>query len=171
MQYRELGRTGWNVSTISFGAWAIGASWGSVNDAESLAALPDGPAKADGMAVGRAAAAAIIADRTDDGSSPPQFYTPAGDAPYAWQPTPSCANAPANNRGSFLHWQFVKPFGIRSSAQFRAPRPPALVSARYTRDFEEVKALGDAASTIRPPDRADVARVRPTAAHPTASRG
>jgi aryl-alcohol dehydrogenase-like predicted oxidoreductase len=39
MQYRELGRTGWNVSTISFGAWAIGASWGAVDDAESLAAL------------------------------------------------------------------------------------------------------------------------------------
>jgi aryl-alcohol dehydrogenase-like predicted oxidoreductase len=39
MQYRELGRTGWNVSTVSFGAWAIGAAWGSVDDKESLAAL------------------------------------------------------------------------------------------------------------------------------------
>ena len=39
MQYRELGRTGWKVSTISFGAWAIGAEWGSVSDRESLAAL------------------------------------------------------------------------------------------------------------------------------------
>jgi len=39
MQYRTLGRTGWKVSTISFGAWAIGGSWGSVEDAESLAAL------------------------------------------------------------------------------------------------------------------------------------
>jgi aryl-alcohol dehydrogenase-like predicted oxidoreductase len=39
MQYRELGRTGWKVSTVSFGAWAIGGSWGSVNDEESLAAL------------------------------------------------------------------------------------------------------------------------------------
>jgi aryl-alcohol dehydrogenase-like predicted oxidoreductase len=39
MQYRELGRTGWNVSTISFGAWAIGGTWGNVSDAESLAAL------------------------------------------------------------------------------------------------------------------------------------
>jgi aryl-alcohol dehydrogenase-like predicted oxidoreductase len=39
MQYRELGRTGWNVSTISFGAWAIGGSWGAVDDRESLAAL------------------------------------------------------------------------------------------------------------------------------------
>ncbi len=39
MQYRELGRTGWKVSTISFGAWAIGGSWGSVDDGDSLAAL------------------------------------------------------------------------------------------------------------------------------------
>ena len=39
MQYRELGRTGWKVSTISFGAWAIGGTWGAVEDAESLAAL------------------------------------------------------------------------------------------------------------------------------------
>jgi aryl-alcohol dehydrogenase-like predicted oxidoreductase len=39
MQYRELGRTGWKVSTISFGAWAIGGSWGSVDDRQSLAAL------------------------------------------------------------------------------------------------------------------------------------
>ncbi len=39
MNYRELGRTGWKVSEISFGAWAIGGSWGSVDDGESLAAL------------------------------------------------------------------------------------------------------------------------------------
>ena len=39
MQYRELGRTGWKVSAISFGAWAIGGTWGNVNDDESLAAL------------------------------------------------------------------------------------------------------------------------------------
>lgn len=39
MEYRELGRTGWKVSTISFGAWAIGGSWGSVDDQDSLAAL------------------------------------------------------------------------------------------------------------------------------------
>src|SRR5438034_2843236 len=39
MKYRELGRTGWKVSEISFGAWAIGGSWGNVEDGESLAAL------------------------------------------------------------------------------------------------------------------------------------
>jgi aryl-alcohol dehydrogenase-like predicted oxidoreductase len=39
MQYRELGRTGWEISEISFGAWAIGGSWGPVDDSESLGAL------------------------------------------------------------------------------------------------------------------------------------
>lgn len=39
MDYSELGRTGWRVSRISFGAWAIGGTWGAVNDGESMAAL------------------------------------------------------------------------------------------------------------------------------------
>ena len=39
MQYHELGRTGWRVSASSFGAWAIGGSWGEVDDQESMAAL------------------------------------------------------------------------------------------------------------------------------------
>lgn len=39
MQYRELGRTGWKVSALSFGAWAIGGTWGPVEEEESLAAL------------------------------------------------------------------------------------------------------------------------------------
>jgi len=39
MQYKPLGRTGWNVSSISFGAWAIGGTWGDVDDAESMGAL------------------------------------------------------------------------------------------------------------------------------------
>jgi aryl-alcohol dehydrogenase-like predicted oxidoreductase len=39
MNYREFGRTGWRVSDISFGAWAIGSAWGSVNDDDSMAAM------------------------------------------------------------------------------------------------------------------------------------
>ena len=39
MQYRELGRTGWKVSAVSFGAWGISGEWGPVDDAESLATL------------------------------------------------------------------------------------------------------------------------------------
>jgi aryl-alcohol dehydrogenase-like predicted oxidoreductase len=43
MQYRELGRTGWKVSTISFGAWAIGGGWGTVDDKISSAAIARRP--------------------------------------------------------------------------------------------------------------------------------
>ena len=39
MEYRELGRTGWKVSTIGLGTWAMGSLWGSVDQSESLAAL------------------------------------------------------------------------------------------------------------------------------------
>ncbi|MHB8192937.1 MAG: aldo/keto reductase [Bellilinea sp.] len=39
MEYRELGRTGWKVSALSFGAWAIGGAWGATVESESLAAL------------------------------------------------------------------------------------------------------------------------------------
>lgn len=39
MEYRELGRTGWQVSAVSFGGWAIGGTWGPVQDSDSLAAL------------------------------------------------------------------------------------------------------------------------------------
>jgi len=39
MNYRELGRTGWQVSEVSFGAWAIGGDWGEVDDKASIAAL------------------------------------------------------------------------------------------------------------------------------------
>ena len=39
MEYRTLGRTDWHVSTVSFGAWAIGGTWGAVDEDESMAAL------------------------------------------------------------------------------------------------------------------------------------
>src|ERR1035437_4810529 len=39
MPYRRLGKTGREVSAIGFGAWAIGADWGNVDDAQSLRAL------------------------------------------------------------------------------------------------------------------------------------
>ncbi|MFN2225702.1 MAG: aldo/keto reductase, partial [Anaerolineae bacterium] len=39
MEYRTLGRTGWQVSEVGFGAWGIGGDWGPVQDEESLAAL------------------------------------------------------------------------------------------------------------------------------------
>lgn len=122
----------------------------------SLAAIPDGQAKDDGKAAGALAAATVIADRTGDGSAPPQFWTPTNSNPYEWQPTTPGCNA-SGGRGVFFHWQFVKPFGVESSAQFRAAPPPALDSKRYTDSFNEVVAVGGVGSPNRPQDRADVA--------------
>ena len=120
----------------------------------SLAAVPDGPSKQDGMAVGAEAAAAMIAARDADGSQTPQFYPPGPAAPGVWQATPSCTAA----GGVLLHVPDVTPFGLRSGDQFRSGPPPALTSLRYARDYFEVKTLGRVGSPFRPPDRADVAR-------------
>jgi hypothetical protein len=123
--------------------------------ASSLAAIPDGQSKADGVAVGEAAAAQLIAARARDGSSPAQFHQPPSSAPGEWQPTPSCPAA----GGILLHWQNVVPFGVTSSAQFRAAPPPPLSSAQYARDYNEVVEVGAGASQARPTDRSDVARL------------
>jgi hypothetical protein len=122
---------------------------------DSLAWLPGGQAKSDGIAVGEAAAAAMIAERTGDGSAPAQFYVPQNSDPYEWQPTPSCPPA----GGAFFHWGNVRPFGVLNSSQFRADPPPALTSGKYARDFNEVLALGDINSPNRSQHDAYVARI------------
>ena len=123
--------------------------------ADSLATIPDDEARNDGISVGEAAAAAMIANRTNDGSAPPQFNTPPNSDPYEWQTTAGCPPA----GGVFKHWPNVKPFGIESSSQFRADPPPKLTSRAYARDYNEVQAVGEINSTQRPQDRADVARL------------
>jgi len=123
-------------------------------EASSLAAIPDGQAKDDGVAVGEAAAAELIADRASDGSAPPQFYTPPSANPGEWQTTPGCPAA----GGILLQWRNVTPFAIQSSDQFRSGPPPALTSSKYRKDYNEVKEVGELNSSARPQDRTDVAR-------------
>jgi hypothetical protein len=120
----------------------------------SLSSIQDGPAKDDGIAVGEAAAAAMIAFRTDDGSAAPLFYLPESSAAGAWQLTPACTP----RGGVFLHLPDMRPFGIRNGSQFRAAPPPSLTSPKYTAAYKEVKRVGGEHSTARPQDRADVAR-------------
>ena len=120
--------------------------------ADSLATIPDGRAKSDGIAVGAAVAAAMVALRASDGAAPPMPYAPM-TGPGLWQPTP-----PAFGPGILLHWGRLQTFGILNGAQFRSLPPPALTSNRYRKDYDEVKAVGDAASRDRPQDRSDVAR-------------
>ena len=123
---------------------ALLATLGNARDA-SLAAAPDGAAKTEGIEAGHAAADAMLADRADDGRFGPSPWT-ALVGPGYWipeltlpllDPTPWVAN--------------VKPFLVKSSSQFRTAGPFALTSEQYATDFNEVKRLGSATSTLRTP--------------------
>jgi hypothetical protein len=119
----------------------------------SMQSIPDGQAKTDGIATGDAAAATMIALRANDGSSPPQFYTPGPPVPGAWQATPSCSPA----GGVAFQWQYLIPFGISSASDFLLDPPPALTSNGYAKAYNEVMTVGSLNSTERPPDRSNVA--------------
>lgn len=111
---------------------------------ESLADIPDGRAKDNGVAYGNRVADHLIAQRAGDGRNAPitLAVTP---APGVWRPTP-----PAN-ADMLVPWAaFVTPLMVESTAQFgHAGLPPALTSAQYTADFDEVKSLGSATGSSR----------------------
>lgn len=120
--------------------------------AASLAAIPNGTAKTDGIAIGQLAAAAIIALRSSDGSNDIVPYTP-GTGPGVWQPTP-----PAFLSALLPGWGSVTTFTLRSGSQFR-PDPPDLfdlTGEQYTRDFNEVKSIGDVNSTTRTAEQSQI---------------
>ena len=126
--------------------------------ANSLASIPDGQAKNDGIATGDAAALAMIALRANDGSSPAQFKIPGPAVPGDYQATPSCPIVNGIKVGTFFHWQYVTPFGIPSAGEFLLDPPPALDSNQYAKTYNEVKTVGSfsANSMERPQDRANV---------------
>jgi len=136
--------------------------------ANSLAAIRNGPAKDAGIATGETAADAMLALRANDGWNVVVPYVPLTGPGY-WQPTPQ-AFRPA----AFVGWGDVTPFAITDIARFRLNPPPLLHTAKYAKDYEEVKALGGIISTSRPADRADVARfyaaVLPMPLWPAAAR-
>jgi hypothetical protein len=149
-------------------AAAIEAAYGVLNayfpsaalDAEranSLAQIPDGQAKIDGIATGDAAATAMVALRANDGSSPPQFKIPGPPVPGEWQATPSCPIVNGIAVGILFQWQYVTPFGIARASDFLLDPPPALTSNKYAKTYNEVMTVGSVDSTERPPDRANVA--------------
>jgi PAP2 superfamily len=120
--------------------------------AASLAGISDGPAKSRGIAVGEAAAAAMIAARTADGRFS-SFRFVVGTVPGVWRPVlPAFVNDP----NAWL--KDVKPFLIRNASQFRSEPPYRLTSRKYAKDFAEVKSLGSATSTTRTPDQTLAAR-------------
>jgi hypothetical protein len=140
------------------GVAAVGAAY-----AAALAAIPDGPAKSDGITVGRAAAAAILARRNADGATTVVPYTP-GTAPGEWQPTPNpvppdpVAGGPGLAPALLPGWGNVTPFALTSAAQFRPAGPPALASQEYASDYNTVKSLGEKSSTTRTADQSTIAR-------------
>jgi hypothetical protein len=127
--------------------------------AEDLAQVRNRVAKANGIALGRRAAAAILARRAHDGSHyvEPEMgieYLP-GDGPGEWRQDPVSQIPIALG----AQWGKVAPFVLRSPHQFRVPPPPALDSAEYTAAFQEVRALGGdgvVTPTIRTPDQTQV---------------
>jgi hypothetical protein len=133
----------------------------------SLAGIPDGGAKREGVEYGELAADTLIAQRVGDGRNDPaiQWVETPNPAPGVWRRTPP-AFAPFNSP-----WlAYMKPLAVRSGAQFGLPRdPPALTSRRYTRDFNEVKALGSTDPASRTPEQNATARFWTTA--PTALIG
>lgn len=94
-----------------------------------------GAAVEQGKAIGAAAAAAMLAARSDDGSRADEAYTP-GKRPGQWQFTPGFDFIAAP------HWRSVKPFTLHSPQQLRVAAPPALASDAYAQAFNEVKAAG-----------------------------
>jgi hypothetical protein len=119
--------------------------------AASLAGIPDGSSKQQGIQYGERAAARIIELRKDDGRAAPLSF----DVPLAagvWRPTPP-ANAPF-----FAPWlSKLKPLTLSSPSQFRPAAPPALTSATYTTEFNEVKTLGSKTDSQRTPTQTETA--------------
>jgi len=104
-----------------------------------------------GIRVGQIVAETLLAERANDGwnVTPPAYSLPA--TPGNWQPVPGAA--------AFTHYPSVIPFGITSGMQFKPNAPPALTSAEYAHDLNEVKELGSVSSLTRTADQTRVAQL------------
>ena len=118
----------------------------------SLAKIPDGKSKDDGIALGQQVADQIIALRSTDGITRVVQYTPKTE-PGSWVPTP-----PAFASALAPQWPEVTPFALTSGSQFRPSGPPALNSAKYAEEFNEVKEIGKIDSLTRTPDQTAIAK-------------
>lgn len=115
--------------------------------ADTMTAIHDAY-KAEGAAVGAAAAEAMLAFRKNDGFLAPfDWSLVIGPGPGDWRPVTPTALDPDAWVGQ------AKPFLIESPAQFRSPGPYHLESAAYARDFNEVKELGALNSATRTADQ------------------
>src|SRR5215471_12297080 len=100
-------------------------------------------AKADGTATGEAAAATLIGARAADGLEANVPYTP-GNGPGVWQPTPPAFVA------ALTPWLGqMRPFTLKSAAQFLPDGPTPLTNERWVAEYNETRLFGDTNSTIR----------------------
>jgi hypothetical protein len=117
---------------------------------QSLAQIPDGAGKAEGINIGQTVADRILALRSNDGSNAQPIPFAFGHVPGNYQSTPP--NFPPQPQ--FTHWSRVTPFALDRADQFRPGPPPALTSDRYSDAFNEVKTLGIVNSTASTADQA-----------------
>jgi hypothetical protein len=116
--------------------------------ATSLKAIPDGAAKSEGVTLGEQVAAAVQADRDDDGTNVPDTYRPI-TSPGVWIPT---------TPPLFAQYARAKPWRLKSAEQFRPGPPPQLSSTLYARDYNETKTLGGTTSTARTPQQTEAVK-------------
>jgi hypothetical protein len=116
--------------------------------AASLAGMAENEAKSKGIALGRQAAAGIIALRANDGSNTPESYRPV-TTPGVYVPTPTPIESTSSK---------ITPFAMASAAQFRPGPPPALTSETWTRDLNEIREIGGSASRKRSDEQTTIAR-------------
>src|SRR6266404_1606452 len=115
---------------------------------QDLAQLPDNERRDQGIAVGQAVAAQLLAARSTDGANvTPPLYLP-GTQPGDYQLTP-----PNFAAADFTQWPQVTPFALARADEFRPGPPPELTSDEYTSVFDEVKSLGFIHSTTRTPEQ------------------
>lgn len=137
---------------------------GHRNESIAAARTKDGRrAVVAGIKAGRAAAKAMLAKRASDGRFVPFSFT-VGSAAGQWRPTP-----PANINDPFAWVGRVAPFLLNSASQFRSKGPHALTSDAYTREYNEVKALGGNGTTTpsaRTPEQHALAQFYVNAVNP-----
>jgi hypothetical protein len=115
---------------------------------KALSPIAESAAKTDGIAVGRAAAAAVLLLQGEGAVATAETYRP-HTTPGAYVPTTSPAA---------LQWPQHTPWFMNNVAQFRPGPPPLLTSAVWARDYNESKALGGKNSTRRSPEQTEIAR-------------
>lgn len=116
--------------------------------ATMLGSVPDGQAKSDGIAVGQKAAAGIMALRENDGVATRETYRPR-TAPGVYVPTVIPVFSTVGG---------LTPWVMTNASQFRPGPPPALTSATWTRDINEIRELGGRDSTKRTAEQTTIAR-------------